>query len=205
VSAAGQEGGGILSSLRSGLGTVADYGAKGLGVIGSGLAGWTIGTGINEMVSGHDEHHVGVGAVDVAEGGANLGLTLLSQAPKVLPFDAAAGAGSLPAWAGTLGSVGAGIAAGGGIALAGATAKAAIQGEETPVEVAEKYWSQKLGQDIPVSSALADDAQTALSGLGMIGDLVHGDTAGIMARYNMLLQENKLARNLDKLVNGFIE
>jgi hypothetical protein len=104
---------------------------KGLLVLNSFTSGLQIGTGLDEMF--HDR--VGEGAVDSAEGSANLGLTIGSYA--------AVKSGALVAEAGTGAAAVtllAGVAAGGSITLLASTARAAVRGEETPIEIADKYY-----------------------------------------------------------------
>ena len=114
--------------------------AKGLGVagavVGSAVGGYQVGKGINKMFEGK----AGEGAVDVGEGTANLGLTIgvaVALKAKVVVVEAGAAAGGVAALAG--------IAAAGSVTLAAETARAAVRGEETPLEVADKFYGTHFG------------------------------------------------------------
>lgn len=104
---------------------------KGLLVLNAAQAGWQMGKGVDEMARGR----VGEGAIDVGEGTANLGLTAGTYAATkagLLTGEAGVVAGGL--------ALAAGAAAAGSVTLAAETARAAVNGEETPVEVADKYY-----------------------------------------------------------------
>jgi hypothetical protein len=104
---------------------------KGLLVLNAAQAGWQMGKGVDELARGR----VGEGAIDVGEGTANLGLTAGAYAATkagLLTGEAGVVAGGL--------TLAAGAAAAGSVALAAETARAAVNGGETPVEVADKYY-----------------------------------------------------------------
>ncbi len=99
-------------------------------------AGWQVGRGVDEIGRGR----VGEGAIDLTEGAANLGLTVgTSAATKagLLVGEAGSAAGGL--------TLAAGAAAAGSVTLAAQSARAAVNGEATPVEVADRYYGSQLG------------------------------------------------------------
>jgi hypothetical protein len=113
---------------------------KGLGVVGalvgSAVGGYQVGTGINKMIEGKTDE----GAVDVGEGTANLGLTIgvaVAVKAKVILVEAGAAAGGVAALAG--------VAAAGSVMLAAETARTAVKGEETPIDVADKFYGTHFG------------------------------------------------------------
>lgn len=104
---------------------------KAAAVGGAFFGGLQVGHGYNQIAEGN----VALGAVDVAEGSANLGLSIGSTAAVesgALIAETGAAAGFL--------TVGAGVAAAGSIALAAETSRAAVTGEDTPLEVADKHY-----------------------------------------------------------------
>ena len=104
---------------------------KGAAVLGSLIGGIQVGLGVNQIIEGK----TALGAVDIAEGGANLGLTIgttYAVTKGGLVAEAGVAAGGL--------GIAAGVAAGASVALAAETARAAIKGEETPIEIADKYY-----------------------------------------------------------------
>jgi RHS repeat-associated protein len=105
-------------------------------VFGSLLGGVQVGTGIDMMINGK----VGEGAVNVGEGSANLGLSIGTTAAVkagVLTTEAGLAAGVV--------TTGAGLAAAGSIFLVAETARAAIKGEETPIDIADKFYGTHFG------------------------------------------------------------
>lgn len=108
---------------------------KGLMVLNVSLSAWQVGGGIDKMLQGQ----IGEGAVDVGEGGTNLSLTIGTYASVK--------SGVLIAETGTAAGVvtlGASVAAAGSVALAASTARAAVRGEETPLEVADEYYGTQF-------------------------------------------------------------
>jgi RHS repeat-associated protein len=78
-----------------------------------------------------------LGAIDVTEGAANLSMSIGAPAAvKSGAIAAGGGAGALAA---------AGLAAGGSLALAAETARAAVRGEPTPIDVADKFYGTHFG------------------------------------------------------------
>ena len=117
-------------------GQLLEWLGKGAAVAGSFMGGYQVGTGINQIVEGNKA----LGAVDIAEGGANLGLTIGTAAALksgALVAEAGAAAGGL--------ALAAGVAAGVSVGLAAETARAAIKGEETPIDVADKFYGTHFG------------------------------------------------------------
>lgn len=109
---------------------------KGAAVVGAFLGGYQVGSGLNQMIEGH----LALGAIDVVEGSANLGLSIGTTAAVksgVLVAEAGAAAGTL--------TVAAGAAAAASVALAAETARAAVKGEPTPIDVADKYYGTHFG------------------------------------------------------------
>jgi hypothetical protein len=103
---------------------------------GSFLGGYQVGQGINQIIEGEKA----LGAIDIAEGSANLGLTIGTAAALksgALVAEAGAAAGGL--------ALAAGVAAGASVGLAAETARAAIKGEETPIDVADKFYGMHFG------------------------------------------------------------
>jgi RHS repeat-associated protein len=127
VSAAAASGGTkLLSGAKSMAGGT-------LAVAGSALGGWQVGSGINAVIEGR----TGEGAVDIAEGGANLAMSL-GGAYAVKTGALVVGGGSVLATA-------AGAAAGVSVALAAETVRAAMKGEPTPVDVADAFYGTHFG------------------------------------------------------------
>jgi hypothetical protein len=129
------------------IGEVAEAGhtaLEGLGKVASvaeaGKAGWEIGTGLDEAVV---QGHKAEGATKIVAGGASLGVTIAEVAAAASETAAAASTGA--AAVATAGVAAAGVAAGGSILLAKETAEAAIKGEETPIDVADKFYGTHFG------------------------------------------------------------
>ena len=139
-----------------------DVGVTAAGALGSGIA---IGTGVVEL----QDEKWGAGITDIAIGG--IGLTLDILAAK------AVAAGTF-----TAGAIGAaGFAAGSSLYLAETSIKAALEGRETPVEYAQRYYGENMGSIGKQLSAATrffiEDAQDWL-GLSNIRGTVHVDTGG---------------------------
>jgi hypothetical protein len=131
---AGATGAGSAGGASGIVGTVFEGLGKGLAVVGSASAGWQTGQGIEGLIEGRK----GAG-IDLAEGGANLFLTIgtpLLVRGGALVADAAAGAGAV--------TFGAGLAASGSVALAAETARAASEGRKTPIEIADEYYGSHV-------------------------------------------------------------
>ncbi|MDR4506573.1 MAG: Ig-like domain-containing protein [Candidatus Scalindua sp.] len=128
------ESAGKTNKTINALGKVAQYGGKVLSVAGKGLAifgtakaGFQIGTGIDELISGENTVK---GAADLGFGSAKLGVEIAATSM--------AGAGSLAA-------AGTGALAAGGLWLAEESVNAANEGRETPLEIAEKHYFGESG------------------------------------------------------------
>lgn len=104
-----------------------------LAVAGSAVGGWQVGSGINAVIEGR----TGEGAVDIVEGGSNLAMNI-GGAYAVKTGAIVVGGGSAMATA-------AGVAAGASVALAAETVRAAMKGEPTPVDVADKFYGTHFG------------------------------------------------------------
>jgi hypothetical protein len=110
---------------------------NGLAVAGSGLSGYQVGTGIDKML---DPRTRADGAVDVGQGTANLALSI------GVPIDVKTGA--IVTEAGTLvgaTATAAGLAAGVSVGLAAETVRAAVRGQDTPIDVMDKAYGTHLG------------------------------------------------------------
>jgi RHS repeat-associated protein len=108
-----------------------------LGVVGSGLGGYKLGTGINEMLV---ERKWALGAVDAGEGASSLALTI-GSAIAVKAGVVTTGAGVVMGAA----TLAAGVAAGVGVGLAAESMRAAIKGEKTPVEKLDAKLGTSIG------------------------------------------------------------
>ena len=109
---------------------------QGLAVVGALTGGIQVGGGINKIIEGKAAD----GAIDVGEGSANLGLsigTAVAVKAGVLTAETGLAAGTLTA--------GAGLAAAGSVVLLAETARAASKGEETPIDVADKFYGTHFG------------------------------------------------------------
>jgi hypothetical protein len=136
--AGGGKGTAILTAARKGV----EYGGKGLmgglAVAGALAGGVQVGSGVNKML--FEDGHAAEGAVDVAEGSANLGMSIGTMAAVksgALVAEGGIAAGGVALFAG--------VAAGAAVMLAAETARAAINGEETPVDVADKFYGTHFG------------------------------------------------------------
>ncbi len=125
------EGAGKTNKLVNALGKTAEIGGaalelggKAAAVAGVGAAGFQIGTGVDNIIEGKTAE----GVTDIVSGGTTLSLDLAATA--------AVEAGTVGAGAVAL----AGLAVGGSVALATETVHAAIEGKETPLEVADKFY-----------------------------------------------------------------
>lgn len=116
---------GVGGKILQGVGVV--------GAVGGSLAGGIqVGTGIVQVQEGK----VGEGAATVTEGTANLGLTIGGAAlvkAKVVTTSAGVVGGTA--------TVGAGVLAAGGIALAGEEWRRAVRGEKSAAHEAAEYWA----------------------------------------------------------------
>jgi RHS repeat-associated protein len=137
---AAQSGGGRGTALLTATKRAAETGTKGLlaglGVIGAGLGGYKVGTGIDELVQGKTAE----GAINVSEGSAELGLsigTAIAVKKGVLIAEGGITAGGT--------AVAAGLAAGFSVLLAAESARAAVRGEETPIDVMDKAYGTHFG------------------------------------------------------------
>jgi RHS repeat-associated protein len=103
------------------------------GVLGSATGGWQVGTGLDELAHGK----TGEGVINVAEGSVNLGMTI--GVPALVKSGAViAGGGAVAVTVVTL-------AATASVGLAAETARAAVKGEETPLDVADKFYGTHFG------------------------------------------------------------
>jgi hypothetical protein len=119
-------------SKASVTGKLLSAGAKAAKVVGKILAvegalvgGAQVGGGINKIAGGD----VLGGAIDIAEGASDLGLSIATEAGLA--------AGGL--------ATAAGLAAAGGIGLAAETARAASNGQLTPIDVADRFYGTHSG------------------------------------------------------------
>lgn len=126
AAAAASGGSKLLSGAKSAVGGT-------LAVAGSALGGWQVGSGVNAVIEGR----TGEGAVDIAEGGANLAMSI-GGAYAVKTGAIVVGGGSAMATA-------AGVAAGASVALAAETVRAAMKGEPTPIDVADQFYGTHFG------------------------------------------------------------
>lgn len=118
----------ILQKGKAALGTGGKVVGGALAVGGAALGGVKIGSGVNKIIEGKTAE----GAIDIAEGGAELGLSIGVEAAIKSGSVAVGGSGAALALAG--------VAAGGSVALAAETARAAVRGEKTPLEIADEYY-----------------------------------------------------------------
>ena len=123
-----------FASEEGNLAAAARLGGKALmyggAVVGSFAGGYQIGSGANQMMNGQKA----LGAVDIAEGGAGLGMSLVTTASVVAAAKGTAGAGALALGGGGAAVFGAGLAAAGGVVLAADAVRSAIKGEKSIVE-----------------------------------------------------------------------
>ena len=102
---------------------------RGMALLGVALSGWQIGEGLNKIRDGRIEE----GAIDVAEGGSNLGLSIgVTAGVRSGSLVIAEGTGLLTNLAG--------LAAAGSLALAFAEARRAARGEKSMATEARDYW-----------------------------------------------------------------
>jgi len=103
------------------------------GVLGAATGGWQVGTGVDQLAHGN----TGEGAINVTEGTVNLGMTI--GVPALVKSGAVvAGGGAVAVTAVTL-------VATASVGLAAETARSAIKGEETPIDVADKFYGTHFG------------------------------------------------------------
>ncbi|MFB3885321.1 MAG: SpvB/TcaC N-terminal domain-containing protein [Thermodesulfobacteriota bacterium] len=137
---AAQSGGGRGTALLTASKKVAETGAKGvlkvLAGVGTALALYEMGSGAKEIVQGETAS----GTISVVEGAANLGLSV--GVPLAVKGGALIAEGGFLA---TATATAAGLAAGGSVMLAAETARAAVKGEETPIDVADKFYGTHFG------------------------------------------------------------
>jgi hypothetical protein len=103
------------------------------GILGAATGGWQTGTGIDELAHGQAK----MGAVDLAEGATNLAMTI--GVPALIK------SGTIVAGAGAAAVTVTTLAATASVGLAAETARAAIQGKETPIDVADKFYGTHFG------------------------------------------------------------
>jgi RHS repeat-associated protein len=127
----------VVTEEASKLGKVVGVAGKAIevggGILGAATGGWQTGTGIDEITQGKTK----LGAVDLGEGTANLAMTIGVPA-LVKTGTIAAGAGAAAVTVATL-------AATASVGLAAETARAAIKGQETPIDVADKFYGTHFG------------------------------------------------------------
>jgi RHS repeat-associated protein len=119
-----------FASAEGNLQAALRLGGNALLVAGSLASGYQIGSGIDQMAHGQKA----LGSVDIAEGGAGLGLSLVTTASVAAAAKGTAGAGALALGGGGVAVFGAGLAAAGGIVLAADAVRSAIKGEKSIVE-----------------------------------------------------------------------
>jgi hypothetical protein len=129
----GENAGGAAALARGALrvgGAALRYGGGFLAAAGSFASGYQIGKGIDQLAHGKKA----LGSVDVAEGGAQLGLALVTTASVTAAAQGTAATGALALGGGGLAVAGAGLAAVGGVILAADSVRSAIKGEKSIVE-----------------------------------------------------------------------
>jgi RHS repeat-associated protein len=104
-----------------------------LAVAGAGLAGWQVGSGIEQIIEGR----TALGAIDVVQGIASLAMNV--GAPAAVKAGAIVTGGSAAAAAVV------GLAAGVSVGIAAETARAAVEGRATPLDVADKFYGTHFG------------------------------------------------------------
>ena len=122
----------VLSASKT-AGTTAMKGlGAGLAVVGALSSGWQFGTGLNQLATGAH----GEGAINVVQGGFGLGSGIgVPMAVK------AAGEGASALIGGSsLALSGVTLLAGASVGLAAETARASLRGQETPIDVADKFY-----------------------------------------------------------------
>ncbi len=134
-----------FASKEGNLQAAARLGGKALmyggAIVGSLASGYQIGSGIEQVATGKKA----LGAVDIGEGGAGLGLSLVTTASVVAAAKGTTGAGALAVGGGGAAVFGAGLLAAGGVMLAAESARAAIKGEKTPVEKMDAKLGTSVG------------------------------------------------------------
>jgi RHS repeat-associated protein len=131
----GENAGGAAALARFGRGALR-YGGGFLAGVGAFASGYQIGKGIDEFANDKKA----LGSVDAVEGGAHLGLALVTTASVTAAAQGTAATGALALGGGALAVAGAGLAAAGGVILAADSVRSAIKGEKSIVEkVDEKY------------------------------------------------------------------
>jgi len=127
------------------------------GVLGAATGGWQVGTGIDQLTQGE----TGEGTINVTEGSVNLGMTI--GVPVLVKSGAVvAGGGAIAVTAVTL-------VATASVGLAAETARAAVKGEETPLDVADKFYGTGFGDLYSWSQrSVVGKAMTYTSGLGLL-------------------------------------
>jgi RHS repeat-associated protein len=103
------------------------------GIVGSAAGGWQVGTGINQLAEGKTAE----GAISVTEGSVNLGMTI--GVPALMKAGVVVAGGSAAAVTGVT------LVATASVGLAAETARAAVKGEETPIDVADKFYGTHFG------------------------------------------------------------
>ena len=119
----------VLSSLKSGAGKVLGFLGNAASVAGAGVAGYQVGTGIDEVVTGK----AGIGTTDILGGSAQLGIAI--GVPAAVKAGAVVGGG-----AGALALV-SGLAAA-SVGWAVEDTKRALEGKRTLTDEAVDYWSK---------------------------------------------------------------
>jgi RHS repeat-associated protein len=103
-------------------------------VVGAGVSGWKVGTGIDQVTQGEKA----LGVVNIVEGGSGLAIDI--GAPALAAKGGAAVVGGSAAALGVTMAV-----AGASIGLAAETARSAIQGEKTPIDIADEFYGTHFG------------------------------------------------------------
>ncbi|MFZ0159494.1 MAG: RHS repeat-associated core domain-containing protein [Kineosporiaceae bacterium] len=121
----------VLGSLKSGAGKVLGFLGNAAAVAGAGVAGYQVGTGIDEVATGK----TGAGVTDLLGGGAQLGISIgVPAAVKAGTVAVGGGAGALALVSGL---------AGASIGWAVEDTKRALEGKRTMTDEAVDYWSAK--------------------------------------------------------------
>ncbi|MEX2307778.1 MAG: SpvB/TcaC N-terminal domain-containing protein [Pirellulales bacterium] len=125
----GSPGSGLGGKLAAGFKVAGNVASVGGALTG----GLQVGGGVNDIAAGN----TGLGAVDIAEGSANLGLTI--GVPTAIESGAVVAGGGAAAVGATT------LIATASVALAAETTRAAIKGEEVPLDVADRFYGTGFG------------------------------------------------------------
>ena len=102
-------------------------------MLGAATGGWQVGTGADQLAHGK----TGEGVINVTEGSINLGMTI--GVPALMK------SGAIVAGGGAAAVTGVTLLATASVGLAVETARNAVKGEETPLDVADKFYGTHFG------------------------------------------------------------